>query len=52
MARYCMSVYVFSRAEGEGKYYTRVQCLAILHDQECNDVIILHNIKLVAQAAQ
>ena len=34
IARVCR---YFSRAVGEGKYYTRVQCLAILPSHECND---------------
>jgi len=42
MARYCTSVQVFSRAKGEGKYYTRVQCLAILRGQEGNDRITIY----------
>ena len=33
---------VFSRAEGEGKYCTRVQCLAILTANPCNERFIIH----------
>ena len=33
---------VFSRAEGEGKYCTRVQCLAILTANPCNEGFIIH----------
>ena len=33
---------VFSRAEGEGKYCTRVQCLAILTTNPVNERFIIH----------
>ena len=33
---------VFSRAEGEGKYCTRVQCLAILTANPVNERFIIH----------
>ena len=43
MARYCTSVQkYFSRAEGEGKYCTRVQCLAILTANPVNERFIIH----------
>ena len=38
IARVCTCRY-FPRTIGEGKYYTRVQCLAILPSHECNDSI-------------
>ena len=32
----------FSRAAGEGKYFTRMQCLAILTANPCNERFIIH----------
>ena len=37
----------FLRAEGEGKYYTRVQCLAISSSPECNDRFIIYYLQAV-----
>ena len=37
IARVCR---YFPQAEGEGKYCTRVQCLAILPSHECNDYML------------
>ena len=44
IARVCR---YFLRAEGEGKYYTRVQCLAILSSPECNDRFIIYYLQAV-----
>ena len=53
MARYCTSVWYFPRAVGEGKYYTRVQCLAILPSHECNDSILSpSSVALIVTAKQ
>ena len=39
IARVCR---YFPRAEGEGKYYTRVKYLAVLPFHECNDRFIIY----------
>ena len=44
IARVCRN---FPRAEGEGKYYTRVQYLAVLPSPECNDRFIIYYLQAV-----
>ena len=44
IARVCR---YFPRAEGEGKYYTRVQYPAVLPSHECNDRFIIYYLQAV-----